>query len=61
MVCHPDANMYLPNLDGRGAVSGVLGVYQASGFALDQTQTRGGRLFVAGFPLQVCVQFTQNN
>lgn len=51
MVCHPDAKMYLPNLDGRGAVGGVLGVYQASGFGLDQTQTRGGCLS-PGFPFR---------
>lgn len=60
MVCHPDANMYLPNLDGRGAVGGVAGGVPGLRLCVG-SNANTGRLFVAGFPLQVCVQFTQNN
>lgn len=54
MVCHPDAKMYLPNLDGRVADrgrGGVLGVYEAPGLGSDQTQTRGGCM-TPGFPFR---------
>lgn len=40
-------------------VTKMLKCEEASKFGLDQIQTLG-RLFVAGFPLQVCVRFTQH-